>query len=107
MSLEGRTVAGVGVNDLEEHMSVGTQACTSNILAPVVFVLILTSSQSFRPIMRLPDRGRQPYKGISRRLVVSIDIGTTFTAASFCILQPGTPPKFEEVRAFIRRHLNR
>ncbi|KZP16338.1 hypothetical protein FIBSPDRAFT_794606 [Athelia psychrophila] len=40
---------------------------------------------------------RGPYKGTSRRLVVSIDVGTTFTAASFCILQPGSVPKFEEI----------
>jgi hypothetical protein len=32
--------------------------------------------------------------------VISIDIGTTFTATSFCLLQPGKVPKFEEVLLF-------
>ncbi|EPQ53305.1 hypothetical protein GLOTRDRAFT_140147 [Gloeophyllum trabeum ATCC 11539] len=40
---------------------------------------------------------RKPYAGKGRRLVVAIDVGTTFTAASFCILQEGRIPKFEEV----------
>ncbi|KII84793.1 hypothetical protein PLICRDRAFT_701534 [Plicaturopsis crispa FD-325 SS-3] len=40
---------------------------------------------------------REPYAGSSRKLIISIDIGTTFTAASFCILQPGKVAKFEEV----------
>jgi molecular chaperone DnaK (HSP70) len=38
------------------------------------------------------------YEGETRKLVVSIDIGTTFSAASFCILQPGEVPEFVEVR---------
>ncbi|EDR06035.1 uncharacterized protein LACBIDRAFT_302346 [Laccaria bicolor S238N-H82] len=40
---------------------------------------------------------RRPYQGPRTQLVVSIDIGTTFSAASVCILQPGTPPVFEEI----------
>jgi hypothetical protein len=40
---------------------------------------------------------RGPYAGNKRRLVVSIDVGTTFTAASFAILQPEQDIKFEEV----------
>jgi hypothetical protein len=42
---------------------------------------------------------RAPYVGDTRKLVVSIDVGTTFTAASFCILTPGEVPQFVEVRA--------
>lgn len=38
-----------------------------------------------------------PYAGKAKKLVISIDVGTTFTATSFCILQPGNIPKFEEV----------
>lgn len=63
--------------------------------------------QTRRPLtsasaMHLSNPTREPYKGKTRQLVVAIDIGTTFTAASFCILQPGFPPKFEEVRvAFV------
>ncbi|TFK38488.1 hypothetical protein BDQ12DRAFT_606089 [Crucibulum laeve] len=40
---------------------------------------------------------RKPYKGKEERLVVSVDIGTTFTAASWCILVPGQIPKFESI----------
>ncbi|KIJ67227.1 hypothetical protein HYDPIDRAFT_25699 [Hydnomerulius pinastri MD-312] len=43
---------------------------------------------------------RSPWRGslgMDRRLVVSVDIGTTFSAASFCILQKGKVPKFEEI----------
>ncbi|KIJ67372.1 hypothetical protein HYDPIDRAFT_84371 [Hydnomerulius pinastri MD-312] len=43
---------------------------------------------------------RSPWRGslgADRRLVVSVDIGTTFSAASFCILQKDKVPKFEEI----------
>ncbi|KAJ7641484.1 hypothetical protein FB45DRAFT_358285 [Roridomyces roridus] len=43
------------------------------------------------------DNRRAPYAGTSRKLVISIDVGTTFTATSFCLLQPGNVPKFEEI----------
>ncbi|KAF7290593.1 hypothetical protein MIND_01299400 [Mycena indigotica] len=43
------------------------------------------------------DNTRPPYAGESRKLIISIDVGTTFTAASFCLLQPGNVPKFEEI----------
>ncbi|KAJ7640457.1 hypothetical protein DFH06DRAFT_1334809 [Mycena polygramma] len=43
------------------------------------------------------DNRRPPYSGSARKLIVSIDVGTTFTATSFCLLQPGNVPKFEEI----------
>ncbi|KAK6974608.1 hypothetical protein R3P38DRAFT_3335708 [Favolaschia claudopus] len=43
------------------------------------------------------DNRRPPYAGPARKLIVSIDVGTTFTATSFCLLQPGNVPKFEEI----------
>ncbi|KAF8147762.1 hypothetical protein K438DRAFT_1989457 [Mycena galopus ATCC 62051] len=43
------------------------------------------------------DNRRAPYSGTTRKLVISIDVGTTFTATSFCLLQPGNVPKFEEI----------
>ncbi|KAJ6515205.1 hypothetical protein C8R47DRAFT_507281 [Mycena vitilis] len=43
------------------------------------------------------DNRRAPYAGSSRKLIVSIDVGTTFTATSYCLLQPGSVPKFEEI----------
>jgi hypothetical protein len=42
---------------------------------------------------------RSPYNGATKQLLVSIDIGTTFTAVSFSILHPGEIPQFNEVRA--------
>ncbi|KAF7291486.1 hypothetical protein MKEN_01483100 [Mycena kentingensis (nom. inval.)] len=41
---------------------------------------------------------RPAYAGDSRKLIVSIDVGTTYTAASFCLLNPGSVPKFEEIQ---------
>ncbi|KAK6977910.1 hypothetical protein R3P38DRAFT_3120844 [Favolaschia claudopus] len=43
------------------------------------------------------DNRRPPYSGSTRKLIISIDVGTTFTATSFCLLQPGNIPKFEEI----------
>ncbi|KAJ7153012.1 hypothetical protein C8R46DRAFT_1121030 [Mycena filopes] len=43
------------------------------------------------------DNRRPPYAGTARKLIISIDVGTTFTATSFCLLQPGNVPKFEEI----------
>ncbi|KAJ7911572.1 hypothetical protein B0H13DRAFT_569968 [Mycena leptocephala] len=45
----------------------------------------------------MADNRRAPYSGVTRKLIVSIDVGTTFTATSFCLLQPGNVPKFEEI----------
>ncbi|KAI6046251.1 hypothetical protein EDC04DRAFT_2887938 [Pisolithus marmoratus] len=36
---------------------------------------------------------RQPYQGLSRKLVVAFDVGTTYSGASYCILDPGEVPK--------------
>ncbi|KAJ7117906.1 hypothetical protein C8R43DRAFT_1091104 [Mycena crocata] len=44
----------------------------------------------------MADNRRPPYAGTTRKLIISIDVGTTFSACSFCLLQPGNVPKFEE-----------
>jgi hypothetical protein len=41
---------------------------------------------------------RRPYTGTAKKLLAAVDIGTTFTAVSFSILQPGEAPQFYEVR---------
>jgi hypothetical protein len=41
--------------------------------------------------------GRGPYTGQTKKLLVSVDIGTTFTAVSFSLLQPGDVPDFIDV----------
>ncbi|EIW80597.1 hypothetical protein CONPUDRAFT_154623 [Coniophora puteana RWD-64-598 SS2] len=40
---------------------------------------------------------RQPYKGLSRKLVLAFDVGTTFSRVSYCTLDPGKVPKIQGV----------
>jgi hypothetical protein len=47
--------------------------------------------------------GRGPYTGQTKKLLVSVDIGTTFTAVSFSLLLPGDVPIFTDVSARILR----
>ncbi|KAF8557817.1 hypothetical protein OG21DRAFT_1595682 [Imleria badia] len=35
---------------------------------------------------------REPYRGLSRKLVVAFDVGTTYSGISYCILDPGEIP---------------
>ncbi|KAJ7280218.1 hypothetical protein C8J57DRAFT_1058266 [Mycena rebaudengoi] len=44
----------------------------------------------------MADNRRAPYAGLTRKLIISVDVGSTYTASSFCLLQPGNVPKFEE-----------
>jgi hypothetical protein len=37
------------------------------------------------------------YKGTTRKLVVALDVGTTFSAASYCLLEPGKVPVIRQV----------
>lgn len=50
--------------------------------------------------VRSTKQGWQVYSGSTRRLVIAIDIGTTFSGASYCILNPGEKPKIVDVGAF-------
>ena len=34
-----------------------------------------------------------PYKGNGRKLIIGIDIGTTFSGVAYCVLDPGEVPK--------------
>ena len=43
------------------------------------------------------DATRNPYTGGSRKLVVSLDIGTTFSGAAYALLDPGEVPKIQSV----------
>ncbi|KAI0725427.1 hypothetical protein C8Q72DRAFT_852742 [Fomitopsis betulina] len=42
----------------------------------------------------------QPYSGSGRKLVIAIDIGTTYSGAAFCVLDPGEIPKVLSVTRF-------
>ncbi|KAE8214982.1 hypothetical protein CF327_g1722 [Tilletia walkeri] len=46
-------------------------------------------------------RGRDwlPYQG-ERQLIIAIDLGTTYSGASFCVLEPGKKPKIEDVKSY-------
>ena len=35
----------------------------------------------------------EPYRGLSRKLVLAFDVGTTYSGISYCILDPGEVPK--------------
>ncbi|KAG2347369.1 hypothetical protein BDR05DRAFT_876763 [Suillus weaverae] len=43
---------------------------------------------------------RQPYRGPARKLVLAFDVGTTYSAISYCILDPGEVPKIEPVTRY-------
>lgn len=40
---------------------------------------------------------RKPYTGLTRSLVIALDIGTTFSGVSYAILEPGDVPKIHGV----------
>ncbi|KAI0750416.1 hypothetical protein C8Q74DRAFT_1309969 [Fomes fomentarius] len=42
----------------------------------------------------------QPFTGSRRKLVLSIDVGTTFSGMSYAVLDPGEEPKIEPVRRY-------
>ncbi|KAG1844158.1 hypothetical protein DFJ58DRAFT_29856 [Suillus subalutaceus] len=43
---------------------------------------------------------RQPYHGSVRKLVLAFDVGTTYSAISYCILEPGEVPKIKSVTRY-------
>ena len=44
---------------------------------------------------------RGPYPGTSRKLVVGIDMGTTFSGVSYSILDPGVVPVIHGVNRYL------
>jgi hypothetical protein len=48
------------------------------------------------------DKRRAPYSGKLRRLVVAMDVGTTFSGAAWAVLDPGRVPEIKSVRLMIR-----
>ena len=43
------------------------------------------------------ETARPRYFGLSRKLVVALDIGTTFSGAAYALLDPGETPKIQPV----------
>ncbi|KAF7290577.1 hypothetical protein MIND_01297800 [Mycena indigotica] len=48
---------------------------------------------------------RPPYKGTEMKLVLAIDIGTTFSAASWCLLEPKKEPKMGGVQQWPKQSI--
>ena len=44
---------------------------------------------------------RKPYAGTHRKLVVGIDVGTTFSGVSYCILDPDVVPVIRGVNRWV------
>ncbi|KIL53775.1 hypothetical protein M378DRAFT_174563, partial [Amanita muscaria Koide BX008] len=44
---------------------------------------------------------RQPYLGTERKLVIAIDVGTTFSGVSYALLDPGRVPQIQPVAQFV------
>ncbi|TFK50906.1 hypothetical protein OE88DRAFT_1630799 [Heliocybe sulcata] len=47
-----------------------------------------------------PSQSREPYDGSSRKLVLALDVGTTFSGISYAILDPGEVPKILTVTSY-------
>ncbi|KAM6497397.1 hypothetical protein JOM56_007870 [Amanita muscaria] len=45
---------------------------------------------------------RQPYSGKERKLVITIDVGTTFSGVSYALLDPGLVPQIQPVTQYVR-----
>ncbi|KAK2462914.1 hypothetical protein APHAL10511_005112 [Amanita phalloides] len=43
---------------------------------------------------------RRPYAGTRRKLVIAFDVGTTFSGASYAILEPGQTPEIRGVTQY-------
>ncbi|KAL0564792.1 hypothetical protein V5O48_017245, partial [Marasmius crinis-equi] len=44
---------------------------------------------------------RKPYQGLLRKIVIAFDVGTTYSGASYAVLDPGLPPFIEGVPKFL------
>ncbi|KIL60592.1 hypothetical protein M378DRAFT_83572 [Amanita muscaria Koide BX008] len=49
----------------------------------------------------MPTHQRQPYFGTERKLVIAIDVGTTFSGVSYVLLDPGAVPQIQPVTQFV------
>ena len=43
------------------------------------------------------DTARSQYSGLSRKLIIALDIGTTFSGAAYALLDPGRVPQIRSV----------
>ena len=47
------------------------------------------------------DTTRTQYSGLSRKLVIAFDIGTTFSGAAYALLDPGEIPQIQSVMRWV------
>jgi hypothetical protein len=59
---------------------------------------LLGHASSFGPLFMSP---REVYVGESRKLILGIDVGTTFSGVSFTILDPGVVPVIHGVNRYL------
>ena len=58
----------------------------------------MISSPICRPSLTLTmGTARARYSGLSRKLVIALDIGTTFSGAAYAFLDPGEVPEIKPV----------
>lgn len=50
-----------------------------------------------KPHFTVAMEARQPYHGLSRKLVLAFDIGTTYSGISYSVLDPGEIPQIKGV----------
>ena len=49
------------------------------------------------PLISIMDIPRVPYSGSSRKFILALDIGTTFSGAAYAFLDPGQVPQIQSV----------
>jgi hypothetical protein len=79
---------------------VGLPSClfAFTFLSPCALVRVGLLHSVYAPVWdTMPLITKTPYAGAEQKLVVAIDVGTTFSAVSFCVLRPGEEPQFVEV----------
>ena len=85
------------VSDDGLHLRPGKEKCggsQGNPLSP-------SSANGFKscllPLTSIMDTTRTQYSGLSRKLIVALDIGTTFSGAAYVLLDPGEIPQIQSV----------
>ena len=53
------------------------------------------------PLTPIMDTTRARYSGLSRKLVVALDIGTTFSGAAYVLLDPGEVPQIQSITRYV------
>ncbi|KJA23735.1 hypothetical protein HYPSUDRAFT_1079859 [Hypholoma sublateritium FD-334 SS-4] len=64
-------------------------------------MFLITATNEYYPTNTgVTGNTRKPYGGLSRSLVIAIDVGTTFSGVSYAILEPGEIPKIHGATRF-------